>query len=175
MRPAALVLALLTIVCPVLAQPPAQPPEGEVVGLGQAAAVEKEGKILLRVEYRLKVIKTVTTLVPETVFRDEVIDGIVVKVAQVVTTKVTERVPVVEIQKFEAAADGKTVQVTRKDGSTVEPKDLLRLLEKQQTVVVVVGDEKVPPALLEKTDDKTFIVRLKGSSAPAPSALRLAW
>lgn len=134
----------------------------------KATADEQGGEVVLRVVVTRPVAYTVNRAVNEVVKEQVMIDGKLKTVEKVVTRCVTEtRTKDVQMNRV-FIADGKTVRVTRKDGTAIEPKDLPKLLNDQTRVVLVISD-RVNAEELRNLDEKTLIIRV-ATSPPATIA-----
>jgi hypothetical protein len=112
----------------------------------QATAAEKDGAIQIRV--------TVPRMIPYQVTRVlEIRDG------KQVTKTFTRYKALME--ETVLTADGKDVKVTRKDGRSVKPKDLPKLLSKKARVLVFARTEdfdEIDPYYLEVINDRVLII-----------------
>jgi hypothetical protein len=134
-----------------------------------ASAVEKDGVVEISAivnrpvtENRVKkVAKTVNKTVRENGKERVVAETVYVDLPYQVTRNVPEQRTLI--------ADGKKVQVTRKDGAQVDVKELPKLLEKKSGVLLVTG-EKVDEATLRRLDEETLIIRVTPSEPPPPPA-----
>jgi hypothetical protein len=128
--------------------PTAPPPQVCV-----ASAAEKDGVVQIRVTVPRMVPVTVAKVVPNA-------DG-----KQITGTETIYKAEMVETV---LTADGEEVQVSRKDGKAVDPKDLPKLLAKE-TRVLVFSLGKVDPYYLDVVNDQVLIITVPASKTfPRP-------
>jgi hypothetical protein len=132
-----------------------------------ATAIDVNGLVQIRLTIVEQVPYTVARMTPETVVRTEVNAGVRRQVVDTVMRQVLETHYKIVRSSRVLAADGKTVQVTRKDGKTVDPKELLSLLAKETQVLLVPKGEVDPGELHKTIDDRTLIIRVMPSD-PVP-------
>jgi hypothetical protein len=128
-----------------------------------ATAVEKDGVTQLRI--------LVPGLVPYTVMRnvpatENSKDG---RKTRTVYKTVTETFYKPVMVESRLIADGKKVQVLRKNGKAINPKDLPKLLGKQ-TAVLFFSDGEVDPYYLQVLHDQVLIITVPRGSAPRGQA-----
>jgi hypothetical protein len=127
--------------------------------LRAATAVEIDGEVEIRIVVNNQVPYTVSKRVPVFEEKTVAVDGEKKKVKYCTYITVQEQVIKDVKEIIVLKADGKNVKVTRKDGKTVEPKDLPMLL-KEETQVLLVRDGEIERAVLDKLDERTLIVRV---------------
>ena len=135
-----------------LAQEPVAAPAGGPPTVVLAGTVSKDDKVSLVLKVPVQVVEKVEFIDLE---RSRVIQRVEYR------TKMVEEVHVV---------DGKLVSVTRKNGNNVDLRDLPKLLEKPNAVVLFRG--KVDPFYVQVLHDNVLIVqvpeRQPASAAPPP-------
>lgn len=127
--------------------------------LCQARAVEKAGVVQIEVIVPRQVAFTVTKRVPFVEVVKVKVDGGWEEVKKTSYRTVTETAFKTVSETRVLIADGKKVQVTRKDGKVVEPRELPVLL-KAESQVLLVTTGAIDPAAVQKLDEKTLIIRV---------------
>jgi hypothetical protein len=142
---------------------------------GKATAMEREGEVVIQLQVPRLVDYKVTRKV-RGAYRDEqgntfdskglgrvFMEGatfttkekpVVQQVISEVTETRSKQVMMLQI----IVADGKKVQVSRKDGKTIEPRELLKLLQRE-TEVLYVRSGEIDAEELRKIDEQTLIIR----------------
>jgi hypothetical protein len=139
-------VSLLIFPCLAVAEGEPREPGNLPPQVGLATAAEKDGAIQLQVAIPRMIPYQVTRVV-------EVWDG------KQVTKTFTRYKSVME--ETTLTVDGKDVQVTRKDGRSVKPKNLPKLLSKKTRVLVFARTEwfdEVDPYYLQVVDRRVLII-----------------
>lgn len=124
-----------------------------------ATAVEKDGAIVIWVVTTRTTMITNCVMVKETAVKTVVEAGVSRKVTYEVARPVYEQVPREVKISLPLIVDGKTVQVTSKNGTAVDPRALPKLLKNERQVLFVRNGE-IDPALLRTLDEGTLIIRV---------------
>jgi hypothetical protein len=139
---------------PQKAEDPKQPTKGS------ATATEKEGIVQLNLTESVPVTYTVRRQIAEQVTYDVADNGLTRKAKKTVFKSVEEQhVKLCPLQST-LMVDGKKVQVTRKDGTVIDPKDLPKLLAKEAPVIVV-RQGAVDEETLSRLEERTVIIRIR--------------
>lgn len=150
------IVAVLLFSSPAGAEEKTRPPGALPPQVCLASAAEKDGAIQLRV--------SVPRMIPYHVTRVlEIRDG------KQVTKTFTCYKAVMEETKL--TVDGKDVKVTRKDGKSIKPRDLPKLLGKETRVLVfsrIEDFDEIDPFYLGVVDDRVLIITVPPGKVYTP-------
>ncbi len=151
--------------------PPPKLPKAEAVPppkpqMCPATAIEKDGVVHITVTIPKQATYRVARPVQETHYKTVTEAGVTRKVPYTAVRMVTETPTKTVMVQSILLPDGKKVQVTRKDGKAVDPKELPKLLAKETQVLVTHGP--LDPKFLEKIDDRVLIITITPDTPPPP-------
>src|SRR5215472_5686737 len=140
------------------------PPQALPPAVCLATATEKDGVVRIQVSVPRMVPFEVTKKIPYTRIVSR--DGRHVPETKFVTEIVIDYMARMETTTL--IADGQDVKVSRKDGTSVDPKELPKLLT-ARTRVLLVSDKEIDPYYLGVIDDKVLIITVPASKVSRPT------